>query len=204
MKEARRRRRRRWTTRLLIIACSFGGAAAVVVLLASGTRSRSAGSAGAAGVLPTGPLATLHVAGPLAVAPTARCTSPIPSARRSRLPGTVYWCACPTDAFALLRGAAASASRATVVPRCVPSCRACQISRFAPDGTLYIADGGRVRTVSPGGVIRHDRRQRRTAPANHQRHAGSVGCARSGGSPLHIALSPAGHLYISTEGRSCD
>jgi hypothetical protein len=50
---------------------------------------------------------------------------------------------------------------------------------FAPNGTLYIADGGRVRVVGRGGIIRT-----------------IIGKMRT--NPLSIAISPSGQLYIST------
>jgi hypothetical protein len=76
---------------------------------------------------------------------------------------------------------------------------------FAPDGTLYLADGGRIRMIDHRGVIRtvagngHDNPDQSTtngAPAL----SASLGSGRSTATqqPLSIAFSPTGQLCIST------
>jgi hypothetical protein len=70
---------------------------------------------------------------------------------------------------------------------------------IGPNDALYIADGGRVRSVSRDGVIR--------TIAGNGRPARTItngAPARSAalGTPLSIALSPVGQLYISTESPS--
>ena len=65
----------------------------------------------------------------------------------------------------------------------------------APDGTLYIADGGRVRTVSRDGVIRTIAGSGQPARTIVN---GTPAPSAPLGSTLSIALSPAGQLYIST------
>jgi len=69
IKEARRLRRRRWVIGALSLAALAGATTAIVLLNESSLREPTAARAGAgAGVLPNGPLATLNIAGPMAVA----------------------------------------------------------------------------------------------------------------------------------------
>ncbi|HLW96584.1 MAG TPA: hypothetical protein VKS25_14505 [Solirubrobacteraceae bacterium] len=69
---------------------------------------------------------------------------------------------------------------------------------FAANGTLYVADGGRVRTVSRNGVIRTiagDGRPSQRIANGTPALAAPLG---SGLPALNIALSPSGHLFIAT------
>jgi hypothetical protein len=64
---------------------------------------------------------------------------------------------------------------------------------FAPDGSLYIADGSRVRVVSPTGII--------TTVAGdggppEAVASGTPALSASFGAPLFLSLSPQGELYI--------
>lgn len=76
---------------------------------------------------------------------------------------------------------------------------------FAPDGALYVADGGRVREVTPNGVIRTiagNGRGSANEPVQNGVPAlaaplGSPAAVAKTGVPLYVALSPAGALYIS-------
>ncbi len=76
---------------------------------------------------------------------------------------------------------------------------------FAPDGALYVADGGRVREVTPNGVIRTIAGNGRgSAPELVQSGVpalaaplGSAAAVARSGVRLYVALSPAGALYIS-------
>jgi hypothetical protein len=77
---------------------------------------------------------------------------------------------------------------------------------FAPDGTLYIADGGHVRLVRRDGIIRTIAGSGRGSPFQAVANgtpalAAPLGPARSlvgRGDPLSLAVSPSGKLYIST------
>jgi hypothetical protein len=79
---------------------------------------------------------------------------------------------------------------------------------FAPNGTLYVADGGRVRAVGRDGVIRTivgDGRPARPIANGTPALSAPIGSAQSiarSGDPLWIALSPSGQLYISAASRS--
>jgi hypothetical protein len=204
IEEARRRRRRRWLRGLLVGVVLLGGAAAVAALTISGNRSPAGGAAGTAGVLPNGPLATLHVAGPLAVAPDGalyvaddpsyanpwddRVLVRLSDGRFRVVAGT------GTRGFSGDGGPAVRAELSDITDLVV-----------APDGTLYIADGARVRMVGRSGVIRTvagDGEPARTITNGTPALSAPLGLTQSiagrGGPPLSIALSPAGQLYIST------
>jgi hypothetical protein len=192
-REARRLRRRRWTIGLLVAAVLGGVIAAAVLISASGGATRTPTAAGTAGVLLTGPLATLHVAGPLAVAPGgALYVADDPSHASSwddrvlvRLPGGRFRVVSGTGnrGFSGDGGPAVRAELSDITDLAV-----------APDGTLYIADGGRVRIVTANGVIRTiagSGQPARTIASGTTALSAPLG-------RLFIALSPAGQLYIST------
>jgi hypothetical protein len=205
LKEARRRRRRRWARRLLVGIVVLGVAAVVAVLTISGARSPSGDEAATAGALPNGSLATLHVAGPLAVAPDgALYVADVGSDRiLVRLPDGRFRVVAGTGVvgFSGDGGSALHAELAHVSDLV-----------FAPDGTLYFADGGRVRAIARNGVIRTlagdghaPRAGQRIANGMPARSAplGSISTLPRWQSvidnPLSIALSPTtGQLYIST------
>ena len=205
IEQARRRRRRPWTTRLLVGAVLLGGAAAVAALTISGTRSPAGRTGGTAGVLRNGPLATLHVAGPLAVAPDGALyvaddpsyANPWDDRVLVRLPDGRFRVVAGTGnrGFSGDGGPAVRAELSDVTDLAV-----------APDGALYIADGARVRMIGRNGVIRTvagDGEPARTIANGTPALSAPLGLtsqsiARTPGPPLSIALSPAGQLYIST------
>jgi hypothetical protein len=195
IQEARRLRRRRWLIGGASTAALVAVAATIVVTATSpsGTRSPARPSV-SAGVLPNGPLANLNIAGPLTVAPDGaiyvaddpgtgiqsddRVLVRLPNGRFRVIAGN------GKRGFAGDGGPAASAQLSNVSDLAV-----------GPNGTLYIADGGRVRTVSRDGVIRtitgNGRSARAIAP-------GTPALSAALGTPLSIALSPAGRLYLAT------
>jgi hypothetical protein len=201
MKEARRRRRRRCATRLLVGVVLLGVAAAVAVLTISGTRSPSAGAAATAGALPNGSLATLHVAGPLAVAPDGALyvTDAVGAAVE---PGGVrVLVRLPDGRFRVVAGTGKTGFSGDGGPAVRAELSDVFDLAVAPDGTLYIADGGRVRTVTPSGVIRTiagSGQPARTIANGTPALSAPLGSTQSIGPPLSIALSPAGQLDIST------
>jgi hypothetical protein len=73
----------------------------------------------------------------------------------------------------------------------------------SPSGSLYVADGGRVRVIDRRGVIRTvaGDGQSMTKPiaSGTPARSAALGSARpASGNPLSIALSPSGQLYIGT------
>jgi hypothetical protein len=205
IREARRRRRRRLVQRALFVAV-VGGAAIVVAVWGSVGARAPGGAAGAtAGVLPNGPFVALHVAGSLAVAPDGALYVANVPGRGSGLGDRVvvrlsdgrFRAVAGSGAvgFSGDRGAAVRAELSDVSDIAV-----------AHDGTLYIADGGRVRVVGVDGVIHtivgSGRPARMiangTAALSAALGTAALGSGVSRGDPLRIALSPAGQLYIAT------
>jgi hypothetical protein len=150
-------------------------------------------------VLPLGPIATLHVAGPLAVAPDGalyvadvaedRVLVRMPDGRFRVIAG---------DGRVGFSGDGGPAARAELV--------AVSDLAFAPDGRLYIADGGHIRVVERNGVIHTVAgsgrgRPLQTIASGTPALAAALGPARSlapAATPLSLAVSPSGQLYIST------
>jgi hypothetical protein len=195
IREARRLRRRRWLTGTMSVAALVGVAAWTV---ATHTSSSGAGSTGgprtSVGLLPNGPLATLNIAGPLALAPERALYiaddpgTGIQSDDRVlvRLPGGRFRVIAGNGerGFSGDGGPAVRAELSDVSDLAV-----------GPNGTLYIADSGRVRTVSRDGAIRTiagDGRPARTVTNGTPARSAALG------TPLSIALTPAGQLYIAT------
>jgi hypothetical protein len=197
--EARRLRGWRWTIGV-VVAGLLGGILALVVLTAgSGDAADTAAGPRATGVLPLGPVATLHVAGPLAAAPDGalyvadvadnRVLVRMPNGRFRVVAG---------DGRAGFSGDGGPAVRAKLV--------AISDLAFAPDGRLYVADGGHVRVVERNGVIHtvagsgHGR-PLQTIANGTPALAAPLGPARplvGRARPLSLAVSPSGQLYIST------
>jgi len=198
MKEARRRRRRRVARRLLVGVVVLAVAAVIAVLTTSGARSPSAGAAASAGVLPNGSLATLHLARSLAVAPDGALyvTDGVDAGAGSD--GVRVLVGLPDGRFRVVAGNGRIGFLGDGGPAVRAELSSVSDVAFAADGTLYIADGARVRTVGRSGVIRTiagDGRRSRSIANGTPALAAALG---SGQAVLHIALSPSGHLYIAT------
>jgi hypothetical protein len=67
---------------------------------------------------------------------------------------------------------------------------------LAPDGTLYLSGGGRVRAVSPSGVITTVAGDGRPEQCLQKITNGTIATHAAIGSP-GIAVSPSGHLYLT-------
>jgi hypothetical protein len=202
-------RRRRWG-RGLLIAIVLGGIAALVALGSShGNAARTTGGLGTAGVLPNGPPAALTVAGPLAVARDgALYVADVVRDRVLVRLGDGRFRVVAGDGKAGFSGDGGSAVHAEL--------SGISDLAFAPDGALYIADSGRVRVVSPDGVIQTlagDGRAPRMITVKGEGQVpqlirngtralsaplGSTQWLGRRGPALSIALSPSGQLYIST------
>ena len=193
------RHRRRAVIGLLVIA-ALGGVAAIAALAISGSRSPAAPGDVAASGLPTGALATLHAAGPIAVAPNGALYVADAVGVGVEPGGDRVLVRLPDGRFRVVAGS----GRVGFTGDGGRAVRA-ELSRvsdlaLAPDGTLYIADGGRVRTVTSNGVIRTvagDGQPARTVANGTPALSAPLG-ARHSGPALSIALSPDGQLYIST------
>ena len=195
IKEARRLRRRRWLIGTVSVAALVGvvGAMIAAAIWPSGAPSR-AGRSTSVGALSNGPLATLNIAGPLAVAPDGALYvaddpgTGIQSDDRVlvRLPNGHFRVIAGSGkrGFTGDGGSAVNAELSDVTDLAV-----------APDGTLYIADGDRIRVVSRDGVIRTIAGSGRPARTIHN---GTPALTAALAPPLAIALGPAGQLYILT------
>ncbi len=153
IKEARRLRRRRWTVGLLVAAVVGAGIGWAVAASTHGptTPTRRAPrhdviSGNSRQGLPEGPYANLTVAGPLAVAPSGALYVADVSRERVlvRLPDGRFRVVAGngTKGVSGDGGPAIDAEFLDIVDMAV-----------APDGSLYVLDGHRVRMVSPNGVI---------------------------------------------------
>jgi hypothetical protein len=199
--EARQLRRRRWTIGILVAVLVGGIVALVVLTVARGDAARTAAAPSAAGVLPVGPFATLRVAGPLAVAPDGALYVADVAADRVLV-------RLPNGRFRVVAGDGRAGFSGDGEPAVRAELAAVSDLAFAPDGALYIADGGRVRVVSPAGMIRtiagngHGVFRPQSIADGTPALSASLGSARAlshSGGPLSIALGARGRLYISAD-----
>jgi len=203
-REARRLRRRRWTAGVLISMLLSGAAVLAVLIAPSDGPAAGATGAGTAGLLPTGPVAALGLAGPLAVAPDSGLY--VADVARDRVLVRL-----PDGRFRVVAGDGRVGFSGDGGPAVHAELSAVSDLVFAPDGSLYIADGGRVRVVSRDGMIHTvagDGRAPRMLTIRREGQvpqliangtpALSAALGTFAGIPLSIALSPSGQLYIST------
>ena len=194
IREARRLRRRRWVIGVVIAVVIAGGSATLATVTARSTAneppiSPPTFSDRTAPALPVGSYVPLKVAGPLAVAPDGRLY--VADTARDQVLVRLA-----NGRFRVIAGDGKVGFSGDGGP--APDAELSSVSdmAFAPNGSLYLADGDRVRVVEPSGVIR-------TVAGN-----GVVGktiatgtlalSAPIGGDDgLSIAFSPSGVLYIS-------
>ena len=139
--------------------------------------------------LPTGAVVALTRAGPLGVSPTGSLYVVDPTQHRvlvRQADGDFADVAGNGTAGYAGDGGAATAAELSTVSDIA----------FAPDGALYMADGGRVRTVGANGVIRTVAGN--GAPA-HVVRSGTTARAAPLGTVTSLAFSPTGQLYLSTQ-----
>jgi hypothetical protein len=192
-REARRLRRRRWAIRATILLTLFVVGAVVVWFSSAPGHARTAHSEGTAGALPTGPVTSLHVAGALAVGPTGALYLADVARHRVlvRLTDGHYRVVAGNGhpGYSGDHGSALRAELSTVSGL-----------TFAPTGSLYLVDGGRVRVITPSGIIHTiagDSRPARRIAAGTAARLAALGTARENAGPS-IAVSPKGELYIAT------
>ncbi|HEY2201617.1 MAG TPA: hypothetical protein VGH56_06995, partial [Solirubrobacteraceae bacterium] len=200
LREERRLRRRRWARRVLILML-LGGAAVIGVLIASsGGATKTATGAGSAGALRTGQVVALGLAGPLAVASDGALY--VADVARDRVLVRLH-----DGRFRVAVGDGRVGFAGDGGPAVHAQLSAVSDLVLAPDGSLYIADGGRVRVVDRDGVIRTIAGDGRGAaqqlvasgtPALRAPLGSTDSILRHTVNALSIALSPSGQLYIST------
>jgi hypothetical protein len=195
LREARRRRRRRLTRGFLVFAL-LAGAATVVALAIRGSNPPTALDNVNAGGLPTGSLATLKVAGPLAVGPNGALY--VADVARDRILVRV-----PDGRFRVVAGDGTDGFSGDGGPAIRAELSDISDLAFSPTGSLYVADGGRIRVIGRDGVIRtvagdgSAQTSIANGAATHSAALGSLQAIRRSGTGLSIAFGPSGQLYIS-------
>ncbi|MGO9582800.1 MAG: hypothetical protein ACLP36_08340 [Acidimicrobiales bacterium] len=189
IREARQRQRRRYSALAVIIVLAIAGAFTAVATLTSRPAAHEVTASPAKPKLagpPMGRVVSLKLAGPLAVGPNGALYV-VDEQRHEvllRLTNGQFRVVAGngSDGYSGNRGPATKAALSNVSD-----------ITFGRGGDLYIADGGRVRVVNSAGTI--------TTIAGDG-HSGIVANGTPAlsaplESPLYIALSPAGLLYIS-------
>ena len=170
------------------------GVAAIAALAISGSSSPTTPGDPSAGGLPAGGLAKLGVAGPLAVGPNGALY--VADVARDRIlvrlldGGFRVVAGTGTAGFSGDGGPAVHARLSNIVDLA-----------FSPSGSLYIADGDRVRVIDRRGVIRTvaGDGQSMTKPVKSGTPALSAALGSAdAGNPLSIAVSPSGQLVVAT------
>ncbi|MGD0198411.1 MAG: hypothetical protein ABSC56_10985 [Solirubrobacteraceae bacterium] len=209
-REARRLRRRRWIRRTgVMVAVACVGSATIVLALSGGARTpRSGGET--AGVLPNGPFESLKLAGAVAVAPDGAvyvAAGGMPGFTTTKADRVLV--RLPDGRFRVVAGNGHHGFSGDGGQAVDAELSDVSDITFAPNGTMYIADGHRVRIVSLDGVIRTIAGNGRAirdiiagTPAGERLIAnGTPALAAPLGfvNPLYIALDPrSGQLFIST------
>lgn len=197
--EARRRqRRRRALTALTAASVIVCVATAVVVLGFDRDKGRFGGGGPTAGSSPSGGVVKPRVAGPLAVAPDGRLY--VADLGRDQV-----LVRSAGGRFRVVAGDGKSGFSGDGGPAVRARLTDVTDLAFGRDGALYIADAGRVREVTPNGVIRTIAGNGRGSPNEPVKNGvpalaaplGSPAAAGNSGVRLYVALSPAGALYIS-------
>jgi hypothetical protein len=198
--EAQPRHHRRLWARPAVGVAVLGAIVAIVALATSGPPSPRPLGGSTAGTLPTGPLATLHAAGPLAVAPDGALYVTDTVGAGGEPGGNRVLLRLPDGRFRVVAGTGKTGFAGDGGPAVRAELSDVFGLAVASDGTLYIADGGRVRTVTRNGVIRTiagNGQPARAIANGTPALSAPLGSTRSA-PPLSVALSPAGQLYIST------
>lgn len=192
-REARRLRRRRWAIRATILLVLIAAGAVVVWLSAAQGHRRIADGDSAAGALPTGPLTELRVAGALAVGPTGALY--VADVARHRVLVRLA-----DGRFRVVAGNGLAGYSGDGGPALNARLSTVSGLAFSRSGSLYLVDGGRVRVISPTGMIHTlagDGRPVRRIMAGAPARSAALGTARENAGPS-IAVSPDGDLYIAT------
>lgn len=198
-REARRRQRRRWAIRAGAVVAIAGCVAAVISLVRSSDARRTV-TAGSepAGSPPAGGSARLRTAGPLAVSPHGALYIADTAAHRVLMRQ-------PTSGrFRVIAGTGKAGYSGDGGPATQAELSAITDLAVSPTGSLYIADGGRIRVIGRDGVIRviaGNGRPVTNITSGIPALSASLGSARSlarGTSWLSIAFGPTGQLYLST------
>lgn len=193
-KEAKQRERRRRLAWLGTVVIVVGGVVAVVAANSSVPKPSpyhpkvSASSTPKSTSLPTGSIVSLKLAGPLAVSSTGALYV-FDGTRHEVLVRLA------TGQFRVVAGDGQAGFAGDGGPATKAELSDVSDMSFAPNGDLYLADGGRVRVVDREGTIR--------TIAGDGRSGGSVSTGTPAlsavlGPGVSIAFSPNGQLYLAT------
>ncbi len=204
IEEARRRQRHRWGIFLATVVMLVGGAAIGSGLAGRGPARGAANATGsglrrarAQGVLPTGGVVKLDVAGDLAVGPSGALYVAAPAQHEILV-------RLANGTFAVVAGDGKSGYSGNGVPALGARLSSPYDLTFGPGGSLWFADEGRVREIGPRGIIRTVAgngvgwKRLVGAPPAHRIASGAVARSVSLGTQPHIAFSPTGQLYLDT------
>jgi hypothetical protein len=197
IKEARQKARRRRLmvgVGLLVVVLVI---ASLIIALSGGSakhgpsRSLRSNALGATSQgLPVGPYASLDLAGPLAVGPNGRLY--VVDVARDRILVRLS-----NGRFRVVAGDGRVGFSGDGGPAHKAGLSKVSQIAFGPQGSLYIADGARVRVINARGVIRTVAGDGEGGRA-HLITSGTPALSASLGSQLSIAISVKGQLYIST------
>jgi hypothetical protein len=183
----------RATTKLAICFLVAAAAGYGAQSLADGVGSHPPASSAVGASLPTGAVASLGVAGPLAVSPDGRLY--VVDTQSDRILVRL-----PDGNFRVVAGDGTAGFSGDGGPAVDAELTKVTDIAFAPSGSLFIADGARVRVVAPNGIISTVAGDGQ--PATWSETVASGTPALSSALPavngLSIALSTSGVLYIST------
>jgi hypothetical protein len=197
-KEARRRERRRRLAWAGLVIVVVGAMAIVVATSISRPGPALPPSATSAPVRPrlTGPprhsIVPLTKAGPLAVGPTGALYVSDASCHQVlvRLANGQFQLVAGNgrDGFAGDGGPATKAELSQVSDMA-----------SAPNGELYLADGGRIRVIDRAGTIRTIAGDGRSSGPNDSIATGTPALSAPLGPTVSLAFSPSGQLYVATQ-----
>jgi hypothetical protein len=191
IKEARDRARHRRIAEIVAAIVVASSVIALVVALRDSTTSPTAPSGShvlKVSGLAEGPIASLKLAGPLTVSPNG--TLYVVDVAEHRVLERLL-----DGRFRVVAGDGRSGYSGDGGPAYRAELSNVTDLAFGPQNDLYIADGGRVRVVGEHGIIR-------TIAGNGMSQSvianGTPAISAALGSSLYIAISPTGHLIIST------
>jgi hypothetical protein len=199
--EASRRGRRRRVGTVVLLAALLALAGSLVALLGGGGRvppsvARQPGPEDSAGLLPTGPLVTLDLAGDLTVGPAGSLYVAAPQQHRILVK-------LPDGRFRVVAGDGRNGSLGNRGPALDAELSDPYDLTFGPNGDLYFVDSGRVKVINPAGslaTVAGDGMGAKGTPGQSSPAIpdGSPALSVSLGPRPHIALAVSGQLYLAT------
>jgi hypothetical protein len=197
-KEARRRERRRrlaWAGVVIVVV----GAVTTVVAAAISRPGPALPPSATAPTDRTGPtspppdsIVPLTTAGPLAVGPTGALFVADLSRHQVLVRLT-------SGRFQLVAGNGRNGFAGDGGPAAKAELSQVSDMAFAPNGDLYLADGGRVRVIDRAGTIRTIAGDGRSTGMNDSIATGTPALSAPLGPALSLAFSPSGQLYVATQ-----